>query len=295
MTVQDRPRNSSRTQRTARAACAVVASLAAGINVAGCSDDTAGGAPAANREAVTVDCPGNLGADDGGTQIEVQWQGPWDDVAAPALVTAWDEATDDVSVTVLPARPYGQTVSQLLSDDSPTLVRVPLDALSSLADTDAIRRIDECLADGLGTRDVVPGTGAIGLVRSVRYGIAGNVGVSVLAYDHAALTTAGLFDDGVPESWSQVADVATELRERGVFATPVVDVVDPRNVVGPELTTDVPPDVRAWDQLAEDDLLLTSGPQDDMLPVGGGAAAFEVADEGRLWAYGSALGQGQAP
>jgi ABC-type glycerol-3-phosphate transport system substrate-binding protein len=277
---RSRPRHQRRTR--AAAAAATVLCVAG----ASCADDPIATLAGASDPCGTPDPAGDV-------QIELQWQGAWDEVAAPALIERWDDATPGVDIVVLPAVAPG--VGHVLGDDPPALSRVDPAAIGSLVAAGAIRPLDACVTGPAVTGRVLPGAELLGVHDGVRYGVAGNLAPSVMLYDHAGLLAAGVAEDALPATWDELHELAGTLRSTGAFAAPVVRAVDPVALVGAELTDDVPDGVQAWSEMDQESLLLDVAPDDELLPVGDGRAAFEIADPGRLWAYGSALGEGQAP
>lgn len=229
--------------------------------------------------------------------IRVQWEGPWDPDAAPALIERFETAAPGGQVEVAEPVETGGAVAMLLGADPPTLARVPADSVRSLVRAGAIRPIDDCVDDRLIADGELDAVRQLGLVDGARYGVAGNVDFTVMLYDAVAFGRAGLDPASPPATWGALYDAGVVLRDRAGIERPIAGLPPAAVLTDDALTDQLSTSASEWRAMRADGLLLDprTSQAGGLPPLGEGSAAIEFVHASSLWGYARAVADGQAP
>lgn len=126
-----------------------------------------------------------------------------------------------VDVTMFPHDLVDAEVTQLVADgEAPDLAQVSI--FAAFAEADALYPANELLSLPVQT-DFVPSLATAGELHRVQYGMPFMASTRRLFYNKELFSQAGLDPDDPPQSWQDLREVATALKEAGVpvpYATP---------------------------------------------------------------------------
>ncbi len=236
----------------------------------------------------------NEGRDREAVELSIQWTGPWDDLAGPALLDQYSTHDPSVAVEILPAVLPEESVSALSDEPSPVLARVPIDAVSALLAAGQIRPFDACL-DEVATTQIVPAQ-AVGMIGDDRYAVAGNLDTKVMLFDRGVFRRAGLDPSEPPSTLAELHDAARTIRDELGIKRPIASLSPVASLWDQnQLGDDLPGGAAIWLEMQLEGLLLAPNGASEFPPLGDGAAAVQIVNQSELWGYASALAAGQSP
>ncbi len=274
--------------------CAQTIGTAWMIALTSCGDSSS--PPMADLSGGSVSCAEimNDGRDREAVELSIQWTGPWDDVAGPALLEQYSTYDPSVAVEILPAVLPEESVSALSSEPSPVLARVPIDAVSALFAAGQIRPFDACL-DQVATTQITPAQ-TVGMIGDGRYAVAGNLDIKVMLFDRDVFSRAGLDPSDPPSTLAELQAAARTIRDELGIERPIASLSPVASLWDQnELGDDLPVGATTWLEMQIEGLLLAPNGASGFPPLGDGAAAVQIVNQSELWSYASALAAGQSP